>query len=100
VRKPHINRGNGRPRGAIDRYGIARKVQPHIVGVVVNAFAEQLKYVREHHDVSASELAAAVGIDVRTIHSYESGRVIPPLAKIVAISLALGVPIEHLVPEV
>ena len=35
--------------------------------------AERLKMVRQHHDVSQREFAAAIGVNLRTYQSYERG---------------------------
>lgn len=90
----------GRPRGSKDRRGKARLVDGRALGFVVRAFGEQMRRAREEANVSASELAAAVQLDVATIHRYENASARPSLRSVVAIAMALGVPVEHLVPEV
>jgi DNA-binding XRE family transcriptional regulator len=100
VRKPGVCRGNGRPRGSFDLRAPAKRVNRRTLGVVVAAFPEHLRHVRIGQNVAASELAAAIGVNTRTLHAYESGRTVPPLCRVVAIALALGLPFEHLVPEV
>lgn len=99
-RRPLIRRGSGRPLGSRDRRGKARRTHRTVVEAVTKAFAAQIRHVRESANISASELAAAIGLHPRTLFGYESGRAKLPLYRLVAIALALGVPFEHLVPEV
>ena len=89
-----------RPRGSRDRLGKARRVDRDALSFAVRAFGEQLRHVREDADIAASELAAAIGVGVTTVHSWEASRRIPPLHRLVAIAMALRVPFDHLVPEV
>jgi ribosome-binding protein aMBF1 (putative translation factor) len=92
-------RAVGRPRGSRDRRGSARRVDGDALRFVVRSFGEQIRRAREDADVSAEELAAATGLHVGTIHHYEAARSRPSLRSLVAIAMALRVPVDHLVPE-
>lgn len=89
----------GRPRGSRDRHGKAKRVDGRALRFAVRAFGEQIRRVRESADVSAAELAAATGLNVMTIHAYERAAARPSLRSVVAIAMALRVPVDHLVPE-
>jgi ribosome-binding protein aMBF1 (putative translation factor) len=94
-----IRRRTGRPRGSVDRSGRARRVDAAALRAVMVAFAAQLRRVREAENVSAAELAAAMGINPGTVHRLENGQQYPTLERLASIALALGVPLEHLIPE-
>ncbi len=94
-----IRRRVGRPRGSRDRYGAARRVDTRAIENVTRALSEHLRHVRESANVAVDELAAAIGVQPSTVHRYESGRSVPPFQRLAAISIALGLPLEHLVPE-
>lgn len=95
-----MSRAVGRPRGSRDRCGAARFVDSGVRDFVVRAFGEQIRRARESADVAADELAMAIGCHPRTIHGLEAGTRTPRLSTLVAIAMALGVPVDHLVPEV
>lgn len=92
-------RGRGRPRGSCDRRGRAYRVNGDALTFTLRSFGEQMRHVREEADVSADELAAATGLSKQTIFAYERAAIRPSLRSIVAIAMALRVPIDHLVPE-
>jgi ribosome-binding protein aMBF1 (putative translation factor) len=99
-RRALVSRSTGRPRGSVDRHGKARRVDRSTVKVIMTAFAEHLRHVRESENVSVAELAAAMGVLPGVVHRCENGRIYPTLERLVSISLALGLPLDHLVPEV
>lgn len=94
-----MKRAIGRPLGGRTRLGRAYRVNAEQLQLAVRSFGEQIRRVREDADVSVSELAAACGLSVFTIHEYERQRVRPSLRSLVAIAMALRVPFDHLVPE-
>lgn len=89
-----------RPRGSRDRHGKAKRVDASTVRFVTRAFGECIRRAREDADVSASELAAAIGVYEDCVNRWESGRRTPRLSNLTAIAMALRVPFDHLVPEV
>ncbi len=95
-----VRRKTGRPRGSVDRRGAARRVSPSVLSFVVRSFGEQIRRVRENANVSADELAVAIGVDPETVMRWESTRRVPRLRNLVAIAIALRVPVDHLVPSV
>lgn len=97
---PLVKRPPGRPRGMTDRHGHALRVAPGAEIPVMRAFAEHLRYVREEADIAVAELAAALGVENNTVHGWESGRTRPHLHTLIRIAMALGVPLDHLIPEV
>lgn len=92
-------RAVGRPPGSRDRCGAARRVDAQDVRAMTLLFGDHLRRVREEANVSATELAAAVGYCVDTIHAYERGAIVPSLRALIAIAFALKLPLEHLVPR-
>lgn len=95
----------GRPAGSPDRRGRASRV-----GVpafrhaawheVSEAFGARLREVREAHDVSVSELAAATGLATGTLHAWERGRNLMSWPALLAIAAALGEAPAALLPDV
>ncbi len=82
-----------------DRTGKAKRVDCQALAFVVRSYGEQIRRVREDADVSAAELAAAIGVHERTVAHWETGARIPRLNHLTAIAMALRVPVDHLVPE-
>lgn len=86
-------RANGRPLGSRDRHGHAVR---HVPADEPNSsflpiVAQNIRELREENDVSASELANALDVNTATVHSWESGRCVPPLPTVYRIACALGV---------
>lgn len=92
-------RGRGRPRGSRDRRGRAFRVDVNALAFTMRSFGEQMRHVREDADVSADELAQAVGVSVDVVLHWEAGRRTPRLRNLVSVAMALRVPVDHLVPE-
>jgi transcriptional regulator with XRE-family HTH domain len=59
-------------------------------------FGRTLRRARESVDVSASELAAALGVHPSSVHAWESGLHGPMAWRLFAIADALGLPVSHL----
>ena len=59
----------------------------------------EIRLARESVEVSADELAAALGVNTRTVHGWESGRCRPSVANLWRIARALGMRVESLLPE-
>ena len=83
-----------RPIGSRDRHGKALRT-PHddrwARAYAATHVGAEIRFAREAQDIAASELAAAVGVDARTVHSWESGRVIPSLPRVLRVAWALGI---------
>lgn len=99
-RLPRAARRNGRPTGSRDRCGAARRINARTVAFVVLAFADSIRRAREGANVAVEELAAAIGMNPSSLYGYERGDSRPSLTTLVAIAMALRVPVDHLVPEV
>ncbi len=88
----------GRPAGSVDRHGKCCRVVSEVeaerwvratVGAAIGRAMQQA-------DVSASELAAAIGVDACTILRWVRGAGGAATRRLYQISQALGVPIDHL----
>lgn len=89
----------GRPRGRADYYGRALKPcqsKPYAKSLAAAAFGARLREVRTDHDVSAAELAAALGISAQTVFAWERGRSCVPLGELFRVALALGCTLDTL----
>ncbi len=59
----------------------------------------KIKDLRKSKNVSAVELAEALGVSKELIYAYESGRTEPPIEKLQKIASILGVPIDFFLTE-
>lgn len=96
-----MSRPAGRPRGSrdSDTPNPATRVDVDVVRSIEASFASHLRMVRLDAGVSVIELAAGMGYSTDAIGAYESGRVVPSLHALIRMSLALCVPLEHLIPS-
>ncbi len=60
---------------------------------------ENLKKYRKKHNFTQKNLADALEINIRTYQSYENGKIIPPVEKLMGISEVLGVTLGELTGE-
>lgn len=95
-----VVRSVGRPRGVTDDMcrGSAARVRASDIEIVRRLFPSHLRRVREFAGVSVAELATAIDSSPSTIHAYERGPRVPSISMLIAISLALRVPLDHLIP--
>lgn len=93
MRAVRSRRSNGRPAGSGTRYGHAVRAVPRDEPSkrFLPAFADRLRFLREEQDVSVDELAAALDVNNATVHSWETGRVVPPLPTVYRVAMALGI---------
>jgi ribosome-binding protein aMBF1 (putative translation factor) len=82
----------GRPGGARDQRGRARRVEDRVVGSVVRRAMARLRSLRVERDVSVLELAAAAGVDDSHIRHLERGCCNTTIDTLVRLACALGVP--------
>lgn len=66
---------------------------------LLSNFSENMKKRRLELNLSQKELAAIVGISVKTIQNYENKKTIPTSAVMEAISIALGMELEKLIND-
>lgn len=87
----------GRPLGARDRRGrCVRAVPKNEARHWLDGVGEAIRHCREEQDVSALELAAAIGVCDKTIHAWERGRIRPRLLHVYSIAVALGIQLNDL----
>lgn len=92
-----VHRYIGRPRGSRDLRG--RCVRVELGRLVVQTRARvggAIRRARIDASIAAAELAAACAVSVRLVHEWEAGDVGLSVARLRQVSIALGVPIEHL----
>ncbi len=58
---------------------------------------DQIRRVREHHDLTQLEVCGRSGIDVATYSRIEQGHASPLLDTLIRIAAAIGVPLGELV---
>ncbi|MDX5566896.1 helix-turn-helix transcriptional regulator [Streptomyces sp. ID05-04B] len=58
---------------------------------------EQIRRVREQHNLSQRQLCEATGIDIATYSRIEQGHASPLIDTLIRISDAIGVPLTELV---
>jgi transcriptional regulator with XRE-family HTH domain len=58
---------------------------------------EQIRRVREHHNLTQLEVCSRTGIDVATYSRIEQGHSSPKLDTLIRIAAAVGVPLTDLV---
>lgn len=88
----------GRPPGARDMHGKARRVDPRWDRDYRLAIARRIRDARIEQDIAASELGAAAGIGQRSIYRIETGEHRPLAQTICRIALALGLSPSELMP--
>lgn len=93
----------GKPVG-YDRFGHAKRVDVEVARspqwrALRKIIGLNIKSARGRRDVSASELAAALGSCRTVIFKWERGEVAPHLKCLLAISLALDCPLSELIPQ-
>lgn len=97
------DRGPGRPAGRRDRAGRAVKVTARVAIASAERmkrdFARRLQLILDEKDISAAELAAAIGGSAQTVMSWTRGTSTPSLWTLVAVALALRVSLVDLMPE-
>ena len=62
----------------------------------MTVFAERIRKLRKEKKISQQELAQMVGIDVRQISRYESGKIVPYAETIVKIASVFDVTTDYL----
>lgn len=63
------------------------------------AVGDQIRRVREHHNLTQQDVCGRSGIDVATYSRIEQGRSSPLLDTLIRIADAIGVPLAVLVHE-
>ena len=63
------------------------------------AVGDQIRRVREHHNLSQQDVCGRSGIDVATYSRIEQGHASPKLDTLLRIAKAIGVPLADLVCE-
>lgn len=63
------------------------------------AVGEQIRRVREHHNLTQQAVCELSGIDVATYSRIEQGHASPKVDTLIRIALAIGVPLSELVRE-
>ncbi|NUS78446.1 MAG: helix-turn-helix transcriptional regulator [Streptomyces sp.] len=58
---------------------------------------EQIRHVREHHNLSQRQVCEATGIDIASLSRIEQGHTSPLLDTLIRIADAIGVPLADLV---
>lgn len=58
---------------------------------------EQIRRVREHHNLSQRQVCEATGIDIASLSRIEQGHTSPLLDTLIRIADAIGVPLADLV---
>lgn len=86
-----------------DRFGHATRVDVEIKRTpqwraLCKLVGINIKHARGRRDISAAELAAALGSSRTVIFRWERGENPPHLSAILAISLALDCPLSELLP--
>lgn len=61
------------------------------------AVGEQIRHVREHHNLTQLEVCGQSGLDVATYSRIEQGHSSPLLDTLIRIADAIGVPLTELV---
>jgi DNA-binding XRE family transcriptional regulator len=88
----------GRPPGARDHYGKARRVDPRKLAAYHLAIGSRLRDRRLELDIAAAELAAATGSHPRTIYRIERGERNTKIGTFVKFALALSMSPSELMP--
>lgn len=98
-----VVRRRGRPAGSTDRHGAALRVSAReairAAEALKRGFTERLSEIMRERDVSAEELALAIGASESTVLSWTRGRSTPSLWAMVAVAIALRVCLVDLLPE-
>lgn len=83
----------GRPPGSQTRFGRALRRVPLREPEVrwLRDVGARMRELREEQDIAASEVAAALGVNDRTIHGWERGYRAPMLANVYRYAAAIGV---------
>lgn len=94
----------GRPLGSKDRRGRAQRVNWRVLGssmwrALCTAAGHRLRAMREERNISAAELAAAIGAAAVTVLAWERGRSMPSLPTMVMLAAALRCSIVDLLPD-
>lgn len=63
------------------------------------AVGEQIRRVREHHNLTQQAVCGLSGVDVATYSRIEQGHASPKLDTLIRIAVAIGVPLTELVRE-
>jgi len=61
--------------------------------------AKSIQRARIDASVAVTELAAAIGVDHKTIHAWEAGKIGIPSHRLYQIAAALGLPLDALLPS-
>ena len=91
-----VHRGPGRPLGSRDRHGRATRPSAHDVASLMRRIGRRVYDARCERDVSADELAAAIGGHVATILRIERGDRAARTSTLARIALALGISLSEL----
>lgn len=70
-----------------------------IISAWRKSFGDQLRFVREQHELSQERLASLAGLDRKLVYRTELGQTSPRVDAVVAIAMALGVPVRELMPD-
>lgn len=69
----------------------------HIIcGVIIMAFGDKLKYLREYQHIDQKEMATKLGISQSTYSRYELGQTAPSIDNLKKIANFFNVPIDYL----
>lgn len=93
---------NGRPRDSVNRHRAALPVVSRLVmrrRVLLNVGAA-MQEAREAANIAAEEVAARMGVNWRTVASWESGRICPTLPEVCRFALAVGTQPSALLEDV
>jgi transcriptional regulator with XRE-family HTH domain len=63
------------------------------------AVGDQIRRVREHHNMTQQDVCGRSGIDMATYSRIEQGHSSPLLDTLIRIAMAIGVPLADLVRE-
>ena len=61
-----------------------------------NISANRIRSLREDRDLRQADVAAATGIDQRTLSNYETGKTVPDALAVVALASFFGVTCDYL----
>lgn len=94
----------GRPTGSRDLNGRAVRARPPLrrtprYNALASDFGHTLTSAMQSRQIAASELAAALGLNVGTVLAWRRGRSIPGIPSLVAVATALGCALVDLLPE-
>ena len=98
------SRRRGRPIGSKDLRGLAQRVDHRVIGSEMwrrfcVSCGLRLRLLRRERQISAAELAAAIGAHVMTVLAWERGRSVAGIPTLVLIAAALQCSVVELLPD-